>query len=96
MRIDIETANEDQLSRTEFEFDLATPIGMGEMKLTLFGYTEQSRPSKRHNWRTDRRYSRLDSRGCSITLEEVPLTAEITARAKAQIKELVDAMKVIV
>jgi len=82
-RIEVVREAKDGLHREVFDFYFMEY----QMELVLDKYLLQSRASKRHHFVPDLYYHRLRSGVSgfnSIPVEQVPLTEDITAEAKAQ------------
>lgn len=63
----IEHISEDGLSRSEWRY-----YNLKNLEMTLDWIIHQSRPSKRHGWRTVKKWERIMRRDCTMEREESP------------------------
>ena len=86
IRNSAERMSEDYLSCEVWKFWFYDYYGL----LVLDYYAKMSRPTKRHKFRADEWWSRLDNRGSSLKIEDVPFPDDVTTEARekfiAQIK----------
>lgn len=91
MYITLEKESEDKLSKTVFRFWFKnTATGMS---LCLDTYLEQSRPTTRHKYRTDRNWERLDGRHNTIPDAEIRdsvMSSDIIIQVKERLKTSID------
>lgn len=85
MYIAFEIEDESRLRRVRWDFWYHD----SRHKLVLNEYVVESRPSKRHGYKTGMAYIRTSARESSLREDQVPLTDEVKARALAEFtKEL--------
>lgn len=78
MRIDITRLGDDLMSCKSWEFYFSEYLGAA---LVLDKYIEMSRATKRHKYKMDEHYSRLDERGSSLKEEEVTIPPDVAKEA---------------
>lgn len=79
--------------RTVWKFSFMSTY---KVQLIVGYYSEQSRATKRHNWRAEKIYNYLDGRGNDIKAEDVPLPQWVKDAALDQFVNIVRAMPVTV
>jgi hypothetical protein len=78
----IEEVSSDGLSKQEWDFYFDVGPGSATFNLYLDNYSIWSRESKRHGWKLEGRYSRLERRHSNINLADVPFDEDIKITAK--------------
>lgn len=73
----IERISPDSLSRVEYRY-----WQRDEMRMELDWVVHQTRPTKRHGWRLEKRWSRLQSRDNNMAREEPPQDVKDELRQK--------------
>lgn len=83
--IKVEGEAPDQLRKRLWAFGFDDRHGT----LRLAAYFEMSRPTKRHHYRVDLRYSLSDMRNNTIAIDDVPLPDGIKQKALGELIKLV-------
>lgn len=78
----IEEVSSDGLRKQEWDFYFDVSHGTDTFNLYLNDYTLYQRESKRHGWKIEGRYDRLERRHSTIDVADVPFDEDIKAVAK--------------
>ncbi len=62
-------------------------------QVVLNSFRQFSRPTKRHNFKVDRRYDRIDMRDNNMSLDEVPWDDDLVREVKEKILSMITVVK---